>query len=401
MEQRGFILIADITGYTAYLNQSELEHAQGTLTDLLELLIDHTERPLIISRLEGDAVISYGLESGFLSGQTLLETIETTYIDFRKAIELMVLNNTCQCNACANVSSLDLKFFVHFGSFVLQKLGDHDELLGTDVNLIHRLLKNSVTADTGIRAYLLCTDAAFEALGIDASGAVVHHTESVPDFGEASMWIMDMAPVYEVGATDDRLELEPNEVIGTLTVDSSLPQHVVWDYMSDPGFRKVLLGSDRQEITDLKAGRVTTGTSYQCFHGDKSYSQVVLEWKPFERVVVEQSLELPGGPATMLLDYQLTPIDGGTRLTSTAARLSGKGLRRVLWKSMVKAAGRRSQQQLTQFRDHIEADVERRQSAGSAPKIDVRSITESAAGAVAQWNAGPRQESKPHPAGDT
>ena len=81
MELRGFILIADITGYTAYLNESELEHAQETLTDLLELLIDHTESPLVISRLEGDAVISYGLETGFVSGQTLLETIEKTYTD--------------------------------------------------------------------------------------------------------------------------------------------------------------------------------------------------------------------------------------------------------------------------------------------------------------------------------
>ena len=71
MEQRGFILIADITGYTAYLNDSELEHAQGTLTELLELLIEHTTSPLIISRLEGDAVISYGLESGFVSGPNI------------------------------------------------------------------------------------------------------------------------------------------------------------------------------------------------------------------------------------------------------------------------------------------------------------------------------------------
>ena len=28
----GFLLIADITGYTAYLSESELDHAQGTLT---------------------------------------------------------------------------------------------------------------------------------------------------------------------------------------------------------------------------------------------------------------------------------------------------------------------------------------------------------------------------------
>ena len=36
----GFFLIADITGYTLYLTGSELEHAQETLTALLEMLTD-------------------------------------------------------------------------------------------------------------------------------------------------------------------------------------------------------------------------------------------------------------------------------------------------------------------------------------------------------------------------
>ncbi len=388
MEQRGFILIADITGYTAYLNDSELEHAQGTLTDLLELLIEHTRSPLIISRLEGDAVISYGFEAGFVSGQTFLETIENTYVDFRKAIELMVLNNSCQCNACANVSSLDLKFFVHFGSFVLQKIGDHDELLGTDVNLIHRLLKNSVTADTGILAYLLCTDAAVTALGFDDPGSsMVHHTETVSDLDEGSMWITDMQPIYEARATDDRIVFDPGEVLGTIEVDSVLPAQVVWDYLSDPEFRKLLLGSDRLEITDRKAGRIAAGSSYQCFHGDSVFPQVVLEWEPFDRMVVEMALELPGGSSSMVIDYQLAPIDGGTHLTATVARIAGTGLRRLLWRSLIRAGKKKAQRQLVSFRDRIEEDFAQRNPAGDSPMIELGSIAESAAGAVAAWNA--------------
>ena len=39
----------------------ELDHAQETLSELLELLIEHTRPPLILSRLAGDAVISYAL----------------------------------------------------------------------------------------------------------------------------------------------------------------------------------------------------------------------------------------------------------------------------------------------------------------------------------------------------
>jgi hypothetical protein len=153
--QEGYLLIADITGYTQYLSKSELEHAQETLAALLELLVDRTRPPLVISRLAGDAVISYGLRQNFFEGQTFVEMLEDTYVAFRKALERMILNTTCRCNACANLSSLDLKFFCHFGAFGIQRIGDRQELVGSDVNLIHRLLKNHVAEKPGFRAYTL------------------------------------------------------------------------------------------------------------------------------------------------------------------------------------------------------------------------------------------------------
>ena len=60
---RGFLVVADITGYTSYLNQSELEHAKDVLKTLLDLLIEHTKPPLALSGLEGDAVLSYSIDS--------------------------------------------------------------------------------------------------------------------------------------------------------------------------------------------------------------------------------------------------------------------------------------------------------------------------------------------------
>src|SRR5512134_884988 len=132
--QEGYLLIVDITGYTQYLSASELEHAQETLTVLLKLLVEHTRPPLVISRLEGDAVISYGLHLNFFQGQTFIEVVEDIYVSFCKAIERMVLNNTCRCNACANIANLDLKFFIHYGAFALQRIRDREELVGSDVN---------------------------------------------------------------------------------------------------------------------------------------------------------------------------------------------------------------------------------------------------------------------------
>src|SRR5215213_5907964 len=176
--QQGYFLIADITGYTQYLNESELDHAQGILTSLLNLLIKHTQPPLIISRLAGDAVISYGLSEHFLEGQTFAESLEDTYVSFRRMVELMVRNTTCQCKACQNIGALDLKFFVHYGEFAVQKLDAHDELVGSDVNLLHRLLKNHVTEVLGLKAYTLYTEAAIQALGLENLGGLIPHAES-------------------------------------------------------------------------------------------------------------------------------------------------------------------------------------------------------------------------------
>ena len=153
MTQKGTLVIADITGYTAFLSGSELEHAQDSLSSLLNLLLQETKAPLKVADLEGDAVFTYAVEGSFLQGQTLVEAIEQTYVVFRRAIRQMVLNTSCSCNACKNIPNLDLKFFVHYGEFGLQKLGSRIDLVGTDVTLLHRLTKNTITETLGLAAY--------------------------------------------------------------------------------------------------------------------------------------------------------------------------------------------------------------------------------------------------------
>ena len=366
MEDRGFLLIADITGYTVYLSKSELAHAQGTLSQLLELLIEHTRPPLQISSLEGDAVLSYALEAGFVSGQTFIESIESTYISFRRAIELMVLNNTCRCNACANVSSLDVKFLVHNGPFVIQRVGNTAQLLGNDINLIHRLLKNSVTADTGIRAYLLCTDAAIRVLGIDpASEAMTRHQETVTDLGDVSVWVKDMHPVYQARRDERQVTYTEKEVLTTLEAEIAMPRELVWDYLNQSEFRNLVIQSDSYEVLDREAGKVGPGSTYQCYHGKMVVPQLVVEWRPFERVLLSQRLPFKGRPVHVLIDFRLTPTEVGTRLTETAARVSGPAAKRLLARLFIRSQRQRSQRGLNDFRDQIQGDLAAHQAIAS------------------------------------
>ncbi len=45
-QQKGYLIIADISGYTAFLTQTELEHSQGILESLFQNLLEQMRPPL-------------------------------------------------------------------------------------------------------------------------------------------------------------------------------------------------------------------------------------------------------------------------------------------------------------------------------------------------------------------
>ena len=65
-----------------------------------------------------------------------------------------------------------------------------------------------------------------------------------------------------------------------------------------------------------KGGRVGDGTVYECFHGGNFVTtNIVLEWKPFERAVSENTYV---ASTSFIATIDLAPTDGGTRLTCRA-----------------------------------------------------------------------------------
>jgi len=354
--ERGYLLVADITGYTSYLADTELEHAQSTLTDLLNLLLERTRPPLVVSRTAGDAVISYAFDAAFVTGQTFVEVIEGTYVAFRRAIDLMVLNTTCTCNACRRIDSLDLKFFVHHGEFAIQRLGDHDELVGSDVVVLHRLLKNQVVDETGITAYCLWTDAAIAALGLeDMRASLVDHQESHEHLGEIQTWIQDLGPVWQARQDEPSVDLEGVKVIVSGEIEIARPPEIVWDHLSNLESRLVLMGSEGLDVTDLRDGRVGETSSFVCFHGKGAQTrQTIIEWRPFERVVTLDRPSALGGKVLAYCIYALEPTSTGTRFSETLAGASGPLLKRAMMSGMLRMQRKSWQADIEAFRDRVE-----------------------------------------------
>ena len=194
--QTGYLMLADISGYTSFVAKTEIEHADIALSYLLETIVEKINSLLTVSKLEGDAVFAYAEAGKLPNGAALLEIIDNTYVAFRDKAEELYSHTTCPCKACRAIPTLDLKFMVHHGEFIIQQVAGIKDLLGTDVNLIHRLAKNHVAESTGWRGYVLFTQPGMEHLQINKT-AYIQQTESYEHLGDVEIYVMDMHVRYE------------------------------------------------------------------------------------------------------------------------------------------------------------------------------------------------------------
>lgn len=194
--QTGYLVLADISGYTSYVAQTEIEHADMALSFLLETLVEQLSSLLTICQLEGDAVFAYIEESKLAEAKSLLGLIDQTYLAFREKALALYAGATCPCRACKALPTLDLKFMVHHGDYLIQNVAGVSHLLGTDVNLIHRLAKNHVSESTGWKGYALFTDHVLNQMK-HSKDNFVKQSESYEHLGEVEVYCMDMHPRYQ------------------------------------------------------------------------------------------------------------------------------------------------------------------------------------------------------------
>jgi hypothetical protein len=186
----GALVLADISGFTEFVTATELEHGPPIVAELLSEVIRHLAPPLEIQEVEGDAVFALGPD-GDVVPERLPDVLGRAYAAFRTRRHEMQANETCACNACANIGRLDLKIVAHHGRFLRQSVGGRAQVAGTDVILAHRLLKNGVTRTP---AYLLVTDAALRWMRLDPlRDGLVAHRERYEHLGDVTMFVRDLA----------------------------------------------------------------------------------------------------------------------------------------------------------------------------------------------------------------
>lgn len=185
--KQGFLVLADISGFTAFVTATELEHGPPIIAALLEEVIGRIAPPLEVLEVEGDAVFALGVNGSVLPPASLLDVLQAGMAGFRERQHEMAMDDSCSCNACRSVGRLRLKIISHHGTFLEQTVGGRLQAAGRDVILAHRLLKNRLQ---GERDYTLFTRPALEYMDVDpARIRLLPHSERYEHFGDVECFV--------------------------------------------------------------------------------------------------------------------------------------------------------------------------------------------------------------------
>ena len=246
----------------------------------------------------------------------LLDTIERCYFGFRRRRRDVRQATSCECNACARIPDLDLKFVVHHGAAILQKVAGRQELLGSDVIVAHRLLKNEVVEKLGVHAYALISQQCIDASDIDpAALGMVGHSESYDRIGDVPAWVHDLERRWQEEEARARVFVTPEESKLTLSIPTNVPPQVAWEFLTKPGQRM----SWQPWVTEVTikgatGGRRGPGSANHCMHGRDAVVEEILDWRPYDYVTDRTILDTPTGPVKVLHTIELEPDAAGTTI---------------------------------------------------------------------------------------
>ena len=308
--ETGYLVLADLSGFTPFVAKTEIDHAQVILADLLALLRSRLTPALRLAEVEGDALFLFAPDSRVTRGETLLELLEGTYVAFHDGIRMAERNAVCPCAACRMIPSLDLKFVTHWGEYVIQDVGGAAKPFGSCVNLAHRLLKNDVEASTGWRAYALFTDRALDRMGVRPGGMYEQRVE-VPHLGECTVNALDLRARYQELTAGRTSFLAEDDAHFRIRRAYPLPRVRLWELMTDLDARnRWEVGSD-WEVDGRPSGRSGVGATNHC--AASGFMEEMLDWRPFDYF-------------TTMLRYR------AVRLRVTGELIEGEGQTELSWR---------------------------------------------------------------------
>ena len=305
------LLIADISGYTRYLAGSELDHAQDILADLMTTVVGALRPGFRLAKLEGDAAFAYSVTDR-VDGSQLMDTIERTYFAFRRRLRDISQATSCECNACVLMPRLDLKVIAHHGSIIRHRIAGREELVGSDVIVAHRLLKNHVVERLGTSAYALFSGACMSAMGVDPRAlGMTGYLDTDDDMGEVEGYVHDLGAAWIAEQQLRRTIVTDKDAGYVFEVVHPAPRDIVWSFMTDPAIRPRWQAGVDRSTSYRRRPRRGIGTTNHCMHGKDVIVEEILDWRPTDYLTLRTTL--PNG-FSAVSSYVFQDLAAGTQV---------------------------------------------------------------------------------------
>ena len=177
-----------------------------------------------------------------VDGSMLLDTIERCYFGFRRRRRDVRQATSCECNACARIPDLDLKFVVHHGEAIRQKVAGRQELLGLRRDRRPPAAEERRRREAGHRR-LRADQPGRASTPSDIDPAALGmrpHTETYDRIGDVPAWALDLERRWQEEEARGRVFVTPEESILIVSVPTNVPPQVAWEFITKPGQRMTL-----------------------------------------------------------------------------------------------------------------------------------------------------------------
>ena len=137
------ICIPDITGFTRFMVEANLEFSRKIIPPLLRNLVTSNILNLKVGEVEGDAILFYRF-GALPSIKELSEQCRKFYVEFLCQLEALKKEFPDDFAKYISTNKLTLKIILHAAEMTLTNIEGKTKLIGEDVVVVHKLLKNTV-----------------------------------------------------------------------------------------------------------------------------------------------------------------------------------------------------------------------------------------------------------------
>lgn len=316
MATSSLLFIPDISGFTKFVTETELSHSKHIISELLSVIINQNELELKISEIEGDAILFYrnGDPPSF---KEIINQTKKMFISFHTFLKSIEHNNVCQCGACTSATNLTLKFISHFGELEEISIDKFNKLIGSDVILVHRLLKNSIPS----HEYLLLTENYLNIINDDLTNTedwikLEDNKEEINNFGTVkSKYIIlsNLKASILPHIKKDILKLKGRT--GKLSIIINSPLLKVHSILSDIDSKKKWVKGLKKVENKNKINRINA--VHTC-----DFSNMKMDVKTLANQVCENEITFTeegfiSGKIKIVFEYVLNEVDNGTNVLLT------------------------------------------------------------------------------------